>query len=106
MMRLSKTEKDEIAKLYKCRRAIEEEELQDRLNIERTTLTQAFDKTISDLKEELEREEKNRQELLKDHGYANMDRYGCMRSHPELDIFRAETNEKLMKLWGGEVNIL
>ena len=106
MVRLSKTEKDEIAKLYKCQRAAEENEIHEQLNQEITELTKDIDERINALKAECE-ELKNLKSLkVKEAGYGTFDRNGCMKSHARIDAFKLETNAQLMKLWSGEVNLL
>ena len=105
-MRLSKTEKDEIAKLYKCQRAMLEQDIQDELKAELDSGIEAHVKEVHELRKQIEIHEDLINKYKKEHGFENMDRYGCLRNHPRIDEFRAETNAQLMKLWGGEATTI
>ena len=104
--KLSKTEKDKIEKLYKCRRAILEQDIQDELQKELDTAIEAHVLKGKELRAEAQVHEDLITKYKKDHGYENMDRYGCFRMHPRIDKFRAETNDTLLKLWTGEISTL
>lgn len=106
MTKLSKTEKDKIKKQYKCQRALLEQDIQDELKNELDTGIEGHVAKVKELREEAEEHEKLIAKYKKEHGFENMDRYGCVRNHPRIDKFREETNAQLMKLWGGEVTIL
>lgn len=106
MVRLSKTEKDKIEALYKCQRAILEQDIQDELSI---ILQAGIEVKVQELKELTIRTDVINMEIedyKKEKGYHNKDRYGCMRVHPKIDKFRAETNAQLMKLWSNEATTL
>lgn len=105
-MRLSKTEKDEIAKLYRCMRSAEEQEIQDLLNREVDELISKENTRIEKLQHEIKELEILKTAKIEENGYSTIDRYGCMRSHPILDEFRAETNAQLMKLWSGDITTI
>jgi len=106
MTRLSKTEKDEIARLYKCQRAALELEIYEIIDNKAGIIVEEINKEISVLKIELETKEGLKQEMLNEAGYKTYDRKGCLKAHPEIDTFKAETAAQLMKLWSGEVNKL
>ena len=106
MGRLSKTEKDEIAKLYKCKRAAEELEIHEELNQEVEKLTMDINKQIKTNEECLEVLKKQKLDMITEAGYGTLDRNGCMKSHARIDAFKIETNAQLMRLWSGEVNSL
>ena len=95
MVRLSKTEKDEIAKLYKCQRAAEEFELHEELDKGVEKLTLDINKQIKTAEEECLKLKKQKAYLINQAGYGTI-----------VDAFRLETNAQLMKLWSGEVNSL
>ena len=101
--KLSKTEKDKIEKLYKCQRAILEQDIQQELQAELDTGIEAHVQKIKELNKEAKAHEELITKYKKDHGFENMDRYGCFRMHPRIDEFRAETNNTLLKLWTGEI---
>lgn len=105
-MRLSKTEKDKIEKLYKCQRAMLEQDIQDELQKELDSGIEAHVKKVKDLREQAEIHEDLIKKYKKENGFEDLDRYGCMRSHPRIDKFRAETNAQLMKLWSGEATTI
>ena len=105
-MRLSKTEKDEIAKLYKCQRAMLEQDIQDELRKELDSGIEAHVKKVKELREQAEIHEDLIKKYKKENGFEDLDRYGCMRNHPRIDKFRAETNAQLMKLWSGEATTI
>ena len=106
MSKLSKTEKDRIEALYKCQRALLEQDIQDELKDELETGIVTYRAAINESQKEIEEYENMIEEFKKDNNFHNMDRYGCIRNHPRIDEFRAETNAQLMKLWGGEVTTL
>ena len=105
-MRLSKTEKDKIEKLYKCQRAMLEQDIQDELHKELDSGIEAHVNKVHELRAQVEIHEDLIKKYKKEHGFEDMDRYGCMRSHPRIDKFRAETNAQLMKLWSGEITTI
>lgn len=105
-MRLSKTEKDEIAKLYKCQRAMLEQDIQDELKKELDSGIEAHVKKVKELQGQLKIHENLIEKYKKEHGFENVDRYGCIRIHPRIDAFRAETNAQLIKLWSGEATTI
>lgn len=104
--KFSKTEKDKIEGLYKCKRFILEQDIQDELREELDAGLSTFKSERKTLQEELEKTERLIEEYKKENGFENMDRYGCIRSHPRIDEFRAETNNTLLKLWTGEITTL
>ena len=104
--KLSETEKDKIEGLYKCQRSILEQDIQDELRVELEASIEAHVEKNHDLREQIEVHEKLISKYKKDHGFENIDRYGCVRSHPRIDAFRAETNAQLLKLWTGEITTL
>lgn len=104
--KLSKTEKDKIEGLWKCQRSILEQDIQDELREELNEGISSYKAKIKGLQEEIESYEDMINGFKKVHGFENMDRYGCVRSHPRIDAFRAETNAQLLKLWTGEITTL
>lgn len=104
--KLSKTEKDKIEGFYRCQRSILEQDIQDELKEELKDGIRLFINERKALQADLEKIEKLIEDYKKDNGFENMDRYGCMRSHPRIDGFRAETNAQLLKLWTGEITTL
>ena len=106
MTKLSKTEKDRIEALYKCQRSMLEQDIQDELKIEMESLIEPTQSRVNELNAEITECEKLMEAQKKENNFHNMDRYGCIRNHPRIDEFRAETNAQLMKLWGGEVTTL
>lgn len=106
MVRLSKTEKDKIEALYKCQRAILEQDIQDKLSIMLRAGIKEKVKELKELEARINVITMEIEDYKKENGYQNMDRYGCMRAHPKIDKFRAETNAQLMKLWGNEATTL
>jgi len=103
--KLSKTEKDKIAGLYKCQRSILEQDIQDELMEELNNGISSYKAKIKGLQEEIEAYEDMIDGFKKAHGFENMDRYGCVRSHPRIDAVRGETNARLLKLWAGKITV-
>lgn len=106
MTKLSKTEKDRIEALYKCQRSMLEQDIQDELKIEMESLIEPIQSRVNELNAEITECVELMEAQKKENNFQNMDRYGCIRNHPRIDKFRAETNAQLMKLWGGEVTTL
>lgn len=99
MTKLSKTEKDRTEALYKCQRSMIEQDIQDELKIEMESLIEPTQSRVNELNAEIIECEKRMEAQKKENNFHNMDRYGCIRNHPRIDEFRAETNAQLMKLW-------
>ena len=104
--RLSKTEKDKIESLYKCRRSVMEQDIHDELEARRDEVTRPLYDKIDNHKGQIARLEEIIEERTREEGLGKVDRYGCTRSHPLIDTFKSETSKQLRKLWSGEVNSL
>lgn len=106
MNKLSKTEKEMIAGLYKCRRAAEEQEISEQIHRDMLNEVKDIDARLKQLRQEISDGEVLRDQIIKDKGYGSLDRMGCCKTHPKIDEFKRETNDQLMKLWAGEITIL
>ena len=103
MSQLSKSEKQEIVNLIKCKRDKKRQHINDKLKEKADNLTNNLYADKARLESEIKEIQKKIDELLKKNHLDKINGRGCFENHPELDKFDEETNEELLKVWKGEL---
>ena len=104
-MILTKTEKEVIDKLFRCKRDKKRQHIQEALVQKQKELTEGIDDKIKNLEKSLKELGEEKQKLLKKHKLDKIDSRGCFYSHPELDKFDEETTEILIEIWKGNTEV-
>ena len=96
---LSLKEKQRIEELIKCSRERKRRRVVEALDKLRAVIEAPFNKQIEELQRQSEEIRKEREHAVVDAGYGKIHERGCYDTHPDLDIFDAETNKILVGLW-------